>query len=214
MRHRGAHRTRLRTPGVVMAKANRQARARSTNRSSYDAFKDYEGRRYTGMKIGRGHKWRYDEGDWIEKKLRLKNGRSGSRPSSADAATHPRARAFRRAPSTTGTCWPIRARASSTRTPTRPTWSATNSELAHKRADKGTWSASEKARRAHLIKILKQMIADLESGAASAGAPAAKAQTTATKPRPNGARARAGRRTKPKAAMKRRAANGRHLAAA
>src|SRR5688572_3298734 len=43
--------------------------AKDTKKGSYDIFKEYEGTRYTGMKIGRGHKWRYDEGDWVEKKL-------------------------------------------------------------------------------------------------------------------------------------------------
>src|SRR4029453_6164853 len=28
--------------------------------ATYDEFKEFEGRRYTGMKIGRGHKWYYD----------------------------------------------------------------------------------------------------------------------------------------------------------
>ena len=38
-------------------------------RTSYDAFKEHEGKRYTGMQIGRGHKWNYDAGQWIEKKV-------------------------------------------------------------------------------------------------------------------------------------------------
>src|SRR5262245_60283520 len=44
-------------------------RRKATAKSSYDTFKQFEGKRYTGMAIGRGHKWRYDEGDWIERKL-------------------------------------------------------------------------------------------------------------------------------------------------
>jgi hypothetical protein len=36
---------------------------------SYNEFKDYEGQRYTGMKIGRSHKWYYDRGEWKEKKI-------------------------------------------------------------------------------------------------------------------------------------------------
>ena len=38
------------------------------NAETYNRFKEFEGRRYTGMKIGRGHKWYYDEGVWNEKK--------------------------------------------------------------------------------------------------------------------------------------------------
>src|SRR5436305_1419517 len=48
-------------------------RAKSTKKSdpsvSYDEFKEYEGRRYTGMKIGRSHKWNYDPGEWKETKI-------------------------------------------------------------------------------------------------------------------------------------------------
>src|SRR5213075_2429124 len=36
---------------------------------SYNEFKEYEGQRYTGMKIGRSHKWYYDQGEWREKKI-------------------------------------------------------------------------------------------------------------------------------------------------
>jgi hypothetical protein len=36
---------------------------------SYDEFKEHEGRRCTGMKIGRSHKWYYDQGEWKEKKI-------------------------------------------------------------------------------------------------------------------------------------------------
>jgi hypothetical protein len=36
---------------------------------SYDEFKVYEGQKYTGMKVGRSHKWYYDKGEWKEKKI-------------------------------------------------------------------------------------------------------------------------------------------------
>ena len=32
----------------------------------YEAFKDYKGQFYTGMKVGRSHKWNYDKGIWKE----------------------------------------------------------------------------------------------------------------------------------------------------
>src|SRR5688572_21412404 len=37
--------------------------------ASYDAPKEFQGQRYTGMKVGRGHKWKYDPGEWVEKKV-------------------------------------------------------------------------------------------------------------------------------------------------
>ncbi|MFO8019965.1 MAG: hypothetical protein R6U96_15175 [Promethearchaeia archaeon] len=35
---------------------------------SYDSLKTYDGKVYTGMKIGSSHKWFYKDGTWIEKK--------------------------------------------------------------------------------------------------------------------------------------------------
>jgi hypothetical protein len=37
--------------------------------ASYNSFKEFEGKRYTGMKMGRTHHWYYDKGDWKEKKV-------------------------------------------------------------------------------------------------------------------------------------------------
>lgn len=36
---------------------------------TYDQFKEFEGKRYTGMKVGRSHKWYYDKGEWNETKI-------------------------------------------------------------------------------------------------------------------------------------------------
>ena len=35
---------------------------------TYNEFKDFEGKKYTGMTIGRGHKWQYEAGEWKETK--------------------------------------------------------------------------------------------------------------------------------------------------
>jgi hypothetical protein len=37
-------------------------------KTRYDEFKDFKGKKYTGMKIGRSHSWHYYKGDWKEKK--------------------------------------------------------------------------------------------------------------------------------------------------
>ena len=43
--------------------------AKSDRAVSYNEFKEYEGQKYTGMKIGRSHKWYYDQGEWKETKI-------------------------------------------------------------------------------------------------------------------------------------------------
>src|SRR5207247_5232202 len=60
--------------GVTMA-AKPSAAKRQTDQPkselgvSYNDVKEYEGQRYTGMKIGRSHKWYYDRGEWKETKI-------------------------------------------------------------------------------------------------------------------------------------------------
>src|SRR4029434_3441320 len=56
------------TSGKRVTKAETAALERD-NAETYNSFKEFEGRRYTGMKIGRGHKWYYDPGVWSEKKI-------------------------------------------------------------------------------------------------------------------------------------------------
>src|SRR3954454_14292156 len=36
---------------------------------NYNQFKTFNGKHYTGMKVGRSHKWYYDKGEWKEKKI-------------------------------------------------------------------------------------------------------------------------------------------------
>src|ERR1043165_1979489 len=37
--------------------------------ASYNQYKDFEGQQYTGMRVGRSHKWYYDKGEWKETKI-------------------------------------------------------------------------------------------------------------------------------------------------
>ena len=36
---------------------------------TYNEFKEFGGKQYTGMKVGGSHKWYYDKGEWKEKKI-------------------------------------------------------------------------------------------------------------------------------------------------
>ncbi|MFZ6011584.1 MAG: hypothetical protein ACOYXT_14670 [Bacteroidota bacterium] len=46
-----------------------RADAKNDLAKTYNKFKKFEGQPYPGMKVGRGHKWYYDKGEWKEKKL-------------------------------------------------------------------------------------------------------------------------------------------------
>src|SRR5438105_7953142 len=169
--------------------------------TSYDKFKEYQGKRYTGMQIGRGHKWQYDAGQWIEKKVTpdkweveyaVVKRRKGRAPEGSGA------------PVGTAYSWYILADQIVTKLDANSYTTEMKGlkyKLAHKRAGSETWSASERAKRKRLVQILREMIAELERQPAQ---PAAPERTVAARPR------EPSRRPRPAARRVRRgAANGR-----
>ena len=129
--------------------------------ASYNAFKEYEGKQYTGVKIGRGHTWIYDAGEWKERKItpdewqityKVTKRRKGKAPEGSGV------------PVGTEYHWYILSHqfvkkldANSYSTE----MTGLKFKLAHKRADKEKWSASDRARKKHLIRILENIIVGL-----------------------------------------------------
>src|SRR5690349_337316 len=154
--------------------------------ATYNAFKEFEGRRYTGMRVGRGHKWNYDPGVWTEKKVTpdeweihygVTKRRVGRAPEGSGV------------PVGTGYHWYILAHQNVTKLNANEystSLTGMKVKLAHRRADKGTWSASVQAQRRHLITILKQVAEDLEREAAAneANSPRPKRRAERARPRP------------------------------
>ncbi|TMA33004.1 MAG: hypothetical protein E6J88_01460 [Deltaproteobacteria bacterium] len=164
--------------------------------TSYDKFKEYEGKRYTGMQIGRGHKWQYDAGQWTEKKVTpdkwefeysVVKRRKGRAPEGSGA------------PVGTAYSWYILADQIVTKLDANSYTTEMKGlkyKLAHKRAGSETWSASERAKRKRLVQILREMIAELERQPA----PAPVRETVAARPRePLPRRRPAARRARPRA---------------
>ncbi len=130
--------------------------------ATYNEFKEFEGQRYTGMKIGRSHKWHYDKGDWKETKITpdewqinyaVKKRRAGKAPEGSGV------------PVGTEYHWYLLAHQNVTKLDANvysTSLTGVKFKLAHKRADNDKWSASPAAQRRRLIKILKQMVQDLE----------------------------------------------------
>jgi hypothetical protein len=166
--------------------------------SSYDELKEFQGKKYTGMKVGRRHKWRYEAGEWSEKKVTpdrwefqyaVTKHRAGKAPEGSGA---PVGTAYR---------WYILASQVVTKVDANSYTTemvGVKHKLAHRRADKQTWSASDAAQRRNLVKVLKEMIAELEHGAAEPAA--ARAPAAAARP----ARAPARKTKTPRAAATRR----------
>ena len=130
--------------------------------ASYNEFKEYEGRKYTGMKIGRSHKWYYDQGEWKEKKVTpdlwqityaVTKRRAGRAPEGSGV------------PVGTEYHWYIVAHQNVKKLNANDyttSLSGLKFKVAHRRADNGKWSASPKAQRRRMIKFLREVIADLE----------------------------------------------------
>ena len=128
----------------------------------YDAFKIHEGRQYTGMKVGRSHKWYYDKGEWRDKKITpdmweiyysVVKRRAGKAPKGSGV------------PVGTGYHWYIMAHQNVLKLNAddySTTLSGLKFKISHKRADKANWSGSASAQRKSLIKFFKEMIAQLE----------------------------------------------------
>jgi hypothetical protein len=129
---------------------------------SYDDFKEYEGRKYTGMKVGRSHKWYYDQGEWKETKVTpdlwqvsyaVNKRRAGRAPEGSGV------------PVGTEYHWYILAHQNVEKISANDyTTSLTGLKfkIAHKRADNGKWSASPAAQRRRMIKFLESVIEDLQ----------------------------------------------------
>lgn len=145
-----------------MASDNKEKELKKDLSKTYDKFKEFGGQRYTGMKVGRSHKWKYGEGEWKEKKMTpdeweftyaVKKHRAGKAPEGSGV------------PVGTEYHWYILAHQHVEKLDAN-TYSTSMAglkyKLAHKRADHETWSATDKAQKKRLVKILKTMIEELE----------------------------------------------------
>jgi hypothetical protein len=146
----------------VRAARQSQRHVKQDVAATYNEFKEFEGRRYTGMKIGRSHKWHYDRGEWKETKITpdewrieyaVRKRRAGRAPEGAGV------------PVGTEYHWYILAHQNVTKLNANDystSMTGVKFKLAHKRAEQEKWSASPRAQRKHLIKILREMIVELE----------------------------------------------------
>lgn len=130
--------------------------------STYNEFKEFEGKRYTGMKIGRSHKWLYDQGEWKETKVTpdtwefnyaVKKRRAGKAPEGSGV------------PVGTEYHWYIAAHQNVKKLNANnytTSMSGLKFKIAHKRAESEKWSAGDRAQRSRLIKFLQELIEELE----------------------------------------------------
>jgi hypothetical protein len=154
--------------------SKKRAKQRASDEAvSYDEFKEYEGQRYTGMKIGRSHSWNYDAGRWKERKITpdlwqisyaVTKRRAGRAPEGSGV------------PVGTEYHWYILAHQNVEKLNANDyttSLAGLKFKVAHRRADSGKWSATPKTQRKRMIRFLRDVIEDLEAQAdeeeASAG---------------------------------------------
>jgi hypothetical protein len=135
------------------------------------------------MKVGRSHKWNYDPGEWRETKVApdrwqihysVKKRRAGRAPEGSGV------------PVGTSYHWYILAHQNVTKLNANDystSMTGMKFKLAHMRADSGKWSASAEAQRRQLIKILQNVIRDLEQGETAPAKAAPKSKPAARKTR-------------------------------
>jgi hypothetical protein len=129
---------------------------------SYNDFKEHEGQRYTGMKIGRSHKWYYDQGEWKEKKITPDLWQIGYAVTKRRAGRAPEGSGV---PVGTEYHWYILAHQNTTKHSANDyTTSLTGLKfkIAHKRAGSQKWSATPRTQRKRMITFLRSVLADLE----------------------------------------------------
>jgi hypothetical protein len=129
---------------------------------TYEEYKKFEGRQYTGMKVGRSHRWYYDKGEWKEKKVTpdkweftyaVNKKRAGQAPEGSGV------------PVGTEYHWYILAHQNVRKLDANSyTTSMTGLKykLAHKRAEKEKWNVSDNAQRKRLIQILEELTGQLK----------------------------------------------------
>ncbi len=188
--------------------AKRSSTKQSTNEAksdpavSYDEFKEHEGQRYTGMKIGRSHKWHYDQGEWKEKKITPDLWQIGYAVTKRRAGRAPEGSGV---PVGTEYHWYILAHqntAKQTANDYTTTLSGLKFKIAHKRAGSEKWSATPRTQRKRMIMFLRSVLADLEKQNDREGSVTAAQETPAAR--------KHGKARMPRAAVKRAAGRQRH----
>jgi hypothetical protein len=130
---------------------------------TYNELKEFEGKKYTGMKVGGSHMWYYDKGEWKEKKITPDKWEFKYAVTKRRATYAPEGSGV---PVGTEYHWYILADQNVRKVDANNyTTSMTGFKykLAHKRAEREKWNIADCAQRERLIQILQDTIVQLEN---------------------------------------------------
>jgi hypothetical protein len=128
----------------------------------YDEYKDFEGKKYTGMRVGGTHHWYYDKGEWEEKKIA---------PDKWEFTYATNKRRAWQAPEGSGVPvgteyhWYLLAHQNVRKLDANSYTTSMEGlkyKLAYKRAEIGKWSSTDYAQKERLIQILEELIDQLK----------------------------------------------------
>src|SRR5215212_408519 len=130
---------------------------------TYNEYKEFEGKQYTGMKVGRGHKWYYDKGEWKEKKITPDKWEFTYAVNKRDQGMLQKAQVFQLEQNIIGiylhTHQNVRKLDANNYTTST---TGLKYKLAHKRAEKEKWNTTDNLQRKRLIQILEELIVQLK----------------------------------------------------
>jgi hypothetical protein len=134
----------------------------------YNEYKEFEGKKYTGMRVGGTHQWYYDKGEWKEKKIT---------PDKWEFTYATNKRRAWQAPEGSGVPvgteyhWYLLAHQNVRKLDANSYTTSMEGlkyKLAHKRAEIGKWSSTDYAQKERLIQILEELIDQLKKEMADA----------------------------------------------
>ena len=146
-------------PETIQRKEN-EIRKHISN--GYNEYKDFEGKKYTGMRVGGTHQWYYDKGEWKEKKIA---------PDKWEFTYATNKRRAWQAPEGSGVPvgteyhWYLLAHQNVRKLDANSYTTSMEGlkyKLAHKRAEIGKWSSTNYAQKERLIQILEGLIDQLK----------------------------------------------------
>jgi hypothetical protein len=157
----GILRAKKRKPG----ESERDPQVEKAHEETYNRWKEFEGQRYTGMKVGSHHKWYYDQGIWREQKMTpdewtfdfaVKKRRAGKAPEGSGV------------PVGTEYHWYIFAHQNVKKLNANiysTALSGIKFKVAHKRGNSEKWSVSEPTQKKRIVKFLEEMLDELKGRA-------------------------------------------------
>ena len=149
-------------PSAPVKKKVKEKPAKKGIAAGYNQYKKFKGQQYTGMKIGRSHTWHYDNGLWKETKITPERWeltydvikrRAGHAPEGSGV------------PVGTAYHWFILSHQYVEKLDADDyvtSMTGVKFKLAHKRANKEKWNATDATQQKHLVQILKDFIAEIE----------------------------------------------------